>query len=260
MTETKLVSKVSGAQDGPVLLLLNSLGTTMEMWAPQLCLLEPHFRVIRMDTRGHGQSGSPPAPYSMDQIVDDAFSVLDRHGARKASVMGCSMGAMTAMGMALARPDLIEKIICVAARADAPLPFRQNWDDRIAIIESSGVAALWDGSLANWLTPAFRDAHPDTVERLRQDFLLTTDPGYRGCAMALKQLDYLRHMGGLAVPALFVAGAEDKAAPPETMREIGRACPKGQFAIVPGAGHIVNVNNPKGFNLAISEMLGLAVE
>ena len=257
MTDYVPHSVVSGVEDGPPLLLLNSLGTTTEMWVPQLPLLERFCRVIRMDTRGHGESDAPPAPYAFDDLVSDAIGTLDRHGAATATVMGCSLGSMTALGMGLRDPARIDRIVCTAARADAPEPFRQSWDDRVAILDDKGMAGLWEGSLANWLTPAFREAEPQVVAALEAGFLKTSPEGYRGCAAALKGLDYLKDLPKLDVPVLFVAGSEDKGAPTAVMQAMAEAARHGQFVEIPDAGHIVNVNNPGAFALAIMDFLGL---
>jgi len=257
MSNINLHSSVSGLSDGPGLLLSNSLATTMNMWGPVLPALEKHFKVVRYDTRGHGQSPAPSAPYSFDDLVDDAFNMMDQHGLKTATVMGCSLGSMTALGMGLSRPERLDRIICTAARADAPVPFKQSWDDRIAVLNEKGMDGLWDGSLSNWLTPAFRETEPTQVNQLNADFLLTQPEGYKGCAAALKGLDYLKDLGGLNVPALFVAGSEDKGAPPQTMQEMAEACPNGTFELVPECGHIVAMNNPQGLTSAISGFLGL---
>lgn len=253
-------SQASGPKGAPAILLLNSLGTTTEMWAPQLSLLERYFQVIRMDTRGHGKSATPEGPYTFDMLVSDALGTLDRYGAKTASVMGCSLGSMTALGMGLRAPDRINQIICSAARADAPLPFQQSWDDRMGVIHTKGVAALWEGSLGNWLTPAFRDAHPSTVASMKAEFLKTTPGGYIGCAHALKGLDYLKDLPGLNVPTLFIAGSEDKGAPPNVMKAMCDTAKDASFVTIPDAGHIINVNTPNAFSLAVMDALGMAVE
>ena len=227
------------------------------MWAPQVKLLGSFYKVIQIDTRGHGQSATPPAPYSFDDLVADAFGVLDRNRIETASVMGCSLGSMTALGMGIQSPARIDRIVCTAARADSPPPFRQSWYDRVGIIEEKGVEGLWDGSLGNWLTPAFREANPDSVAKMKADFLKTTQEGYRGCAMALKDLDYFKDLGNLEVPVLFVAGSEDKGAAPETMREMAAKAKSGTFSLIPDAGHIINVNQPEAFSLAIMDFLGM---
>jgi len=257
MANINLHSQVSGLSDGPGLLLSNSLATTTNMWNPLMPMLEQHFKVVRYDTRGHGKSPAPKPPYSFDDLVNDAFNVMDTHGLDTASVMGCSLGSMTALGMGLSRPERIDRIVCTAARADSPPPFKQSWDDRVAVLNEKGISELWPGSLANWLTPAFREAQPDVVEQLKKDFLLTQAEGYKGCAAALKDLDYLKDLGTMKVPALFVAGSEDKGAAPQTMQEMSDACLNGQFALVPDCGHIVAVNNTSGLQNAIGDFLKL---
>ncbi|MEP2780860.1 MAG: alpha/beta fold hydrolase [Pseudoruegeria sp.] len=257
MSSYEPFTQISGKAGSPTLLLLNSLGTTTNMWAPQLKLLESFYQVIQIDTRGHGQSATPPAPYSFDDLVADALGVLDRNNVETASVMGCSLGSMTALGMGIKAPERIDRIVCTAARADSPPPFRQSWFDRVGIMEEKGIGALWDGSLGNWLTPAFKEANPDTVAQMKTEFLMTTEEGYRGCAMALKDLDYLKDLADMDLPVLFVAGSEDKGAAPDTMREMAATAKNGTFSMIADAGHIVNVNNPQAFSLAIMDFLGM---
>jgi len=255
MTDYVPNTLTSGNPDNPALLLLNSLGTSTYMWTPQLPVLEQHFHVIRMDTRGHGDSATPPGPYSFDDLMGDALGTLDRLGVATASVMGCSLGSMTGLGLGLNAPDRINRIVCAAARADSPEPFRQSWDDRTAVIDAKGVEGLWEGSLGNWLTPAFRAAEPEQVAKMKAEFLKTTDEGYKGCAAALKQLDFLRHLPGMTVPTLFVAGSEDKGAPPAVMQAMAEVTPASTYVEIPDAGHIVNVNAPKAFSDAVTGFL-----
>ena len=258
MTDVVLNSIATGLENGPGLLLSNGIGTTTRAWEPQLPLLEKHFKVVRYDTRGHGDSPTPEGPYSFDMLVADAFGVMDQHGLETASVMGCSLGSMTALGMGLSQPNRVNKIVCTAARADGPPAFRQSWDDRIAVIADKGIAGLWDGAVGNWLTPAFREANPQVISMLNSEFMKTTPAGYGGCSIALKGLDYLKDLGSLRVPTLFVAGSDDKGATPETMQGMAAACPGSQYVLVEGAGHIINVNQPKAFDQAISAFLDMA--
>lgn len=259
MTPTTLHSTISGPQNAPALLLLNSLGATQAMWDAQVPLLERYYRVIRCDTRGHGNSPTPPSPYSFDDIVADAFGVLDAHGVHKASVMGLSLGGMTALGMGLAAPDRIERLVCCAARADAPPPFVQSWHDRLAKMEEGGVEAIWQGTIPFWLSEETRRDHPEREAALHAGFLKTTEEGYRGCANALMGLDYLRHLGQMKVPVHFVAGEKDGGATPETMRAMSDACPGSDFSVVPGAKHVINVDRAEDFTCAVLKTLDLVM-
>ncbi|QPM90468.1 alpha/beta fold hydrolase [Pseudooceanicola algae] len=260
MTSIQLHSSVHGAADAPVLLLLNSLGATEAMWEAQIPLLSGHYRVITCDTRGHGQSPAPEGPYAFSDFVDDALAVLDAHGVEKASVLGLSLGGMTALGLGLNHPDRIERIVCCAARSDAPEPFVQSWHTRLAKLDEGGVEAVWNGTVGFWLSEETRAAHPEREAALRDGFLRTSPTGYRGCAHALMELDYLRHLGKMTVPALFVSGENDGGASPATMEEMAAACPGSQYACVSGAKHVINVDRPQDFALAIGGFLELDTE
>lgn len=250
-------TEVSGREGAPWIVLSNSLGSTRDMWRPQLDLLERAFRVLRYDTRGHGGSSTPPGAYSLDALVGDAVAVMDAHGVEKATFMGLSMGGMTAMGLGLAHPDRVTKAICCAARADAPPPFVQSWVDRIALIEKGGVESIWEGTLGRWLTAETQKAAPDLVVELKAGFLRTTAEGYCGCAEALKKLDYLKDLPGFTVPILFVSGAEDMASPRAAMRQMADETPGSRYAEIPAAAHILNCDNPDAFNRVIAEFLGI---
>ena len=243
--------------DAPCILLSNSLGAGLGMWDHQRSVLEQHYRVIGYDTRGHGQSGTPPGPYSFDDLVDDALAVMDHFGVVQADYLGLSLGGMTGLGLGLRAPERFRRMIITAARADAPAPFVQSWDDRIAAIEKGGMASIWQGTLDRWLTPAFAAANPDAVSKLADDFMATAPDGYAGCAMALKDLDYLRHLGNTTVPMLYIAGAQDMGAPAAAMEAMAAATPGAKYICIPDAAHIVNVNAPAAFDAAMLDFLGV---
>lgn len=252
-----LSAVASGPEDGPAVLLSNSLGAGLDMWGPQREMLEARYRVIGYDTRGHGKSGTPPGDYNFDDLVGDAVAVLDHFGIETADVMGLSLGGMTGLGLGLAHPGRFGKIVCACARADAPPPFATSWDDRIGAITGAGMAAIWPGTLERWLTPDCAAANPDLVAQLEADFLQTNVPGYTGCARALQGLDYKRHLGAMAVPTLFISGAEDLGAPAAEMASMCDATPGGAHVSLPDCAHIANLNQPAAFNAALQDFLAL---
>lgn len=78
LAEGELNYCFDGPQDGPVLVLSNSLGTDLHMWDEQIAAFSEHFRVLRFDTRGHGQSLVTEGPYSIDQLGRDVLAMLDQ--------------------------------------------------------------------------------------------------------------------------------------------------------------------------------------
>ena len=250
-----LFTRVDGEGGRPWLVLSNSLAADHTMWDAQMPLLTERYRVIRYDTRGHGRSEAPPAPYSFDNLIGDVVAVMDHHGATRASYMGLSLGGMTGLGLALKHPDRLEKLVCCDARADNPEPFVKSWDDRIAVVDQKGTDGLVAGTIERWLTPGFRERHPDEEAKLAAQIRATSAEGYKGCAAALKTLNYLKDLGRLAVPTLYVVGAEDGGAPLPAMQAMADATPGGRLAIVPDAAHIANVDNPAGFADALRGFL-----
>jgi 3-oxoadipate enol-lactonase len=251
----RLFTRVDGEGPKPWLVLSNSLAADHTMWDGQIPLLTERYRVIRYDTRGHGLSEAPRAPYGFDDLIGDVLAVMDHHRANRASYMGLSLGGMTGLGLALQHPERIERLVCCAARADNPEPFVKSWDDRIALVNEEGTDGLVAGTIERWLTPSFRAEHPEEEAKLAAQIRATSAEGYKGCAAALKTLNYLKDLGRLTVPTLYVAGAEDSAAPLPAMQAMADATPGGRLAIVPEAAHIANVNNPAGFAEALKGFL-----
>jgi len=96
---------VEGRDGGPTLMLSNSLGCTLQMWEPQMKALTQLFRVIRYDRRGHGKSGVPPGPYSMERFGRDALAILDDLNIEKTHWCGLSMGGMVGQWLGANAPE-----------------------------------------------------------------------------------------------------------------------------------------------------------
>ncbi len=254
-----LYSRIEASErsDPSWLILSNSLAADHTMWDPQLPALAARYRVLRYDTRGHGLSDAPDGPYSFDMLVDDVVALMDHHGIERAAYMGLSLGGMTGLGLALKHPQRVERLVCCDARADAPEPFVKSWDERLAAIEREGMRGILQGTIERWLTPTFRKENPEVVARVEQMILGTSLAGYRGCAEALKRLDYLKDLARITVPTLFVVGAEDAGAPPDVMRRMAEAVPGARLAVVPDAAHIANMDNAAGFYEAVADFLEL---
>ncbi|MFO1427327.1 MAG: alpha/beta fold hydrolase [Steroidobacteraceae bacterium] len=157
---------VSGRSHAPALLLLNSLGGTVEMWAPQLPRLEKLFRVIRFDARGHGRSVLPdgePATRGIGDYAADALAVLDALRITRAHWCGLSMGGMVAMWAAANRPERVARLVLACTAAWMPPP--ESWDQRIATVQSAGLAHR-RGQCRALVHRGFRHGHAEVVEKI----------------------------------------------------------------------------------------------
>lgn len=245
--------------DAEWIVLAHGLATDHRMWDPQIAALTRARHVLRYDARGHGASSVPPPPYAFDDLVDDALAVMDAAGVARAAFMGLSLGGMTGLGLALRAPARLTALVCACARADAPSAFLEFWRGRLDVLAQGGMDAIAGATVERWFSPAFRAASPGVVARFDATARATPADGYRGGVAALMGLDYKRNLGRIAAPTLFVAGAEDVAAPPQTMREMADAVPGARFAEVAQAGHIANAANPAEFDRIVTAFLAGAV-
>ena len=241
----------------PWLVLSNSLASDHTMWDGQIDHLKQKYRVVRYDTRSHGHSSAPAGPYTFDLLIADVIALFDALKISRATFMGLSLGGMTGIGLALQHPARLEKLVVCDARADGPEGFVKSWDDRIAALGKDGMASIVGGTLERWLVPAFRAANPETVKRVEAMILATPVAGYIGCAEALKRLDYLKDMQRIKTPTLFVVGREDLGAPVVAMQQMADRVEGARLAVVDDAAHLPNIDNAKGFDMAIAAFLGL---
>lgn len=181
--DATLSVRVDGQAGKPWVLLSNSLGTDLHMWDDQIDALARTNRILRYDTRGHGQSAAPEGPYDFDMLVADMLAVMDHVGAERADIIGLSLGGMTALGFGLTHHDRVRRMVVCDARADNPASFVASWDERIAAIAAGGMAAIAPGTLARWFTA---DAAPEVVSRAEAMITATPVAGYTGCARALQ--------------------------------------------------------------------------
>lgn len=251
----RLNTRVDGPEGAPWVMLSNSLGADLAMWDGQIDLLTRKYRVLRYDQRGHGSSDAPEGQYSFDVLVADVIAIMDHHGISRADWIGLSMGAMTGMGLAVHHPERFGKMILADARPVATDAYKTMWDQRIAAVTAGGVEAIADASLGLWFTDDFRAANPEVTAAARAMIAATNPTGYIGSCYALRGLDYLRHLGGVALPVLYVCGGKDKGAPPEVMQDMAKVTPGARYVEIPDAGHVANINQPEAFNRAVAEFL-----
>lgn len=255
----EIATAVTGQPKGaPWMVLSNSLGASMEMWMPQLEFLGRHYRVLSYDTRGHGRSDAPEGPYTFKDLTGDTVALMDHFGIERADYMGLSLGGMTGLGLAIHHAPRIRRLICCDARADAPQDYIASWDQRVAAIETGGLPSVLSGTMERWFSEKFRDGQPKMMAAMNAMFLETSVTGYKGCAAALKTLDYLGDLDKISCPTFYVVGDEDKGSPPAVMQDMAERTPGAVMAEIVGAAHIANVNQPQAFNATVSAFLGLA--
>jgi 3-oxoadipate enol-lactonase len=238
----------------PALLLLNSLGTSLEMWDDQVGALQEHFEVVRYDVRGHGKSSAGSrSELTLEQLARDALAVLDACGIARAHLCGLSLGGMTSMVIARYWPDRVLK--AALCNTSPYMPPRDGWDSRIQTARTQGMAPLTEGVLGRWFTPEFRSTEPERVERVRQ-MLLSTDPaGYSACCAAIRDMDLREDIKEITATTLVIGGTKDPATPPDQAELIANSIPGAKLKMLEAA-HLSNIEKAEEFTATLVEFLG----
>lgn len=248
---------VEGLEEGPVLVLAGSLGSTLEMWEPNVPALGRRLRIVRIDQRGHGRSPAPPGPYTIAELADDFLTTLDSLGLRDVAWCGLSMGAMIGMHIASEHPGRISALaLCATSARFESAPWRQ----RIADVEEHGLGPLAPRIVGRWFTPAWAAAHPVAVARAREWVGDTTQPGYLGCCEAIATWDHVDRLDAIQAPTLVLAGEADPVAPAEPHAELLRSAIDGARLETLPASHLLNIEAAERVNRLVVDHVLDAVQ
>lgn len=242
-------AEVAGRADAPAVVLLHSLGATLEMWEPQVAPLTADRRVVRLDLRGHGGSPVPPGPYELADLGADVLALLDRLEIGRASLCGISLGGMVAMWLAANAPQRVDRLVLCSTSAALGPP--EAMYERAAVARAEGPAALADAVAARWLTPGYAAEHPEALRRLRDMIASTPAEGYAGCCEAIATMRLDGTLERIVAPTYVVAGADDPSTPPEHAARIAARIPGARMAVVADAAHLANVEHPDEINALI---------
>lgn len=240
--------ELSGKKDAPVVVLSHSLACSMVMWDPQLDLLEAHFRVLRFDTRGHGDSDAPRGSYTLEQLVDDAIGLLDGLDIDRVHWVGLSMGGMIGQGIALHHSGRLESLVLADTAAIIPDAAQPVWQERIDTARKQGMQAVAESTLERWFTPNYLKQNLPEIEQIRRQILATPVAGYIGCSEAIRRLNYLDQLSAIQTPTLIMVGADDPGTPVEASEAMQARIKGSNLVVIPEAAHLSNIEQAEVFS------------
>jgi len=248
----KINVQIDGPQDAPALVLSNSLGTNLSMWDDQAKALSGEFRVIRYDQRGHGKSGAPKGPYTIDRLGQDVIAILDNLKIAKAHFVGLSMGGSTGMWLARMAPGRFTKIIL--SNTGARISTQDVWNARIASVLSKGMTAVIDTTLERWFSNDSHKRNLPAISAVRKMLMTTPAHGYAGCSAAIRDCDQRWGIGAVKLPTLVIIGTLDPGTPPAGGEEIASRIRGAKVARLEAA-HLSNLEKSEAFTAEVQKFL-----
>lgn len=243
---------LDGPADQPMVVLSNSLGTDHTLWAEQVPTLSRHFRVLRYDSRGHGQSDVSPGPYSVAQLGQDVLALLDALHIEKAHFCGLSLGGLVGKWLGINAPErLLKLVLCNTA---AKIGDAAGWNARMAQVAAEGVAGLAEATATRWFTPPFRRTQPAAVARILDVFRRTSPAGYAAGYAAVRDADFWRDIRRIPVDTQVFAGDADPVTTEADGRFLEEHIPRAHLVVLPAA-HLSNVEAAAPFTAALLRFL-----
>jgi len=244
--------------EGEVLLLLHAFPLGLFMWEAQVEALAATHRLVRFDARGFGGSAAGDGPLTMERIADDGASLLDHLGIEKAVVGGCSMGGYAAFAFVRRHPQRLAGLVLQDTRAGADnAEARANRATLAAKVLGEGASAALEAFLPKLVGETTHRERPALVAGLRERILATSPLGIANALHGLgARADSRETLPTIAVPTLVLVGSEDVLTPASEAATMAAAIPRARLDVIPGAGHLANLENPAAVNAALRAFLG----
>jgi 3-oxoadipate enol-lactonase len=237
--------RMDGHDNKPVLVLSNSIGTTLRMWDGQVLELGRHFSLLRYDARGHGASSVPAGPYSLARLGQDVLELMKTLGIGRAHFLGLSLGGIVGQWLGIHAPTRIDRLVLSntapylgpADRFDAPIAEALQADDMTATAETF---------LRNWFPASMFDASNPVVETFRAMLLATNRHGLVGSWRAVQKTDMRQDIACITRPTLVIAGEHDTVTAASYSVQMAKTIPGATLLVLP-AVHLSNIEFPREF-------------
>lgn len=244
------------AGTGTPVVFLHAFPLNHTMWAAQTGALAAHCRCIAPDVRGFGASSAAP-PWTMDRFADDVAAVLDAAHVERAVIVGLSMGGYVSFAFWRRHRGRVRALVLADTRATADdEPSRERRRQVIELARAQGSEAVADRQVTGLLGRTTREKHPDLVTSVRRILASASVEGIIGASEAMiARPDSSATLATIEVPTLIVVGDEDAITPTRDARAMHTGIPGSRLEVLPGAGHLSNLERPAAFNTVLGEFL-----
>lgn len=244
---------------GLPVIFLHAFPLNRRMWEGELMALlgEGRYRLVALDWRGFGESEITNGISTMELFAGDVAGLMDALGIQNAILCGLSMGGYAAFAFLRKYPQRVAGLILADTRPGADAPEAQANRENVAqIAETQGTGAIADLQVPRLLSEYTRRHHPEVEARVRQLIDEATPQGIAAASRGMaRRADSTEFLGGITCPTLVIVGEQDALIPPAVTQDYASRIPGAQFAVIPQAGHLSNLEQPEAFLQAIGGFL-----
>lgn len=238
---------------GEAVVLLHGLGSTANVWEPQVRALSDRFTMIRYDLEGAGRSPAT-GELSIAGWVDDLKSLLDQEGIGKARLVGHSLGTLILQHFAVAHPQHVGKLVFIGVNRAPPEARRVAIRERVAKVRAEGIDVIVEAIVKGGLAPHTLAEKPEVVAFVRELLTRQSDEGYAKSCEAMAAA-VAADASAIKAPVLLVAGREDAISPPANSEGLAADLADARVQVLEQCGHWHPIEQPAALNAALRDFL-----
>jgi (E)-2-((N-methylformamido)methylene)succinate hydrolase len=229
---------------GEPLALIHGVGASLEVWDGVAARLRDHYRIVRYDQRGHGQSEKVPRPYSVEDFAGDLRALMDALGFARAHVAGHSLGGLVAQSFALDYPNRVSKLALISTVAGRTPQERARVEERLAMVASGIAGDHFRASLDRWFTDEFRAANPELLAAYAARNQANDPACYAAAYRVLAMTDLADRLPEIRAETLVMTGEHDQGSNARMARLMHERIQGSILRILPVLRHSILVEAP----------------
>jgi 3-oxoadipate enol-lactonase len=247
----------AGVRPRGLLVLLHAFPLNSAMWNGQLPLSSGGWHIVAPDFRGMNGGEGDRAASSVDDYAGDVVDLLDSLHVKEAVIAGLSVGGYVAFALLRLAPNYVQGLVLADTRAEADTPEGvEGRKKMLALLHEKGASAVADDMIPKLLSQSAQRTKPDLVADVRAMTLKNSTAGIEGMITAMMtRPDSTPVLATIHRPTLILVGSDDAATPPAASEKMRGAIPGSELVVIPGAGHLSNLEQPVIFNAALDEFL-----
>ena len=242
---------------GPLLVMLHGIGGNRTNWRDQIPVFAEHFTAVAWDARGYGLSDDYLGALDFEDFARDLERVLDHYGARKAHLLGLSMGGRIIQDFYEMWPERVATLVLCDTRSG---DFHQSLEARAEFVRLRKEPLLAGKTSAEMAPPVAESligptSSREAFQRLVDSMAALHTESYIKTIEASGLQPQTLDISTIAAPTLIVCGEYDRLTPPEVSAEMHRKIPGSEYVVIEDAGHLTNIENPSRFNEVVLDFL-----
>jgi 3-oxoadipate enol-lactonase len=236
---------------GDPIVFLHGLGSTGNVFEPQVRHFADRYMTLRYDLDGAGRSPLS-GPLSIESWVDDLAAILRSYSIEKARFVGHSLGTLILQHFTVRHPEKVVSLALIGVNRAPTEQRRQAVRERVAKVRAEGIEAIADTVVKGGLSPHSFEKKPEIVGFVRELLLRQSRDGYAACCEAMAASN-AADITKIACPVLVIAGQDDNVSPASTGEAFAKELPNGSFELVQQCGHWQPIEQPAAVNAALGK-------